>query len=98
MPYFFFEIKKYKTYFRICRSPTKRLGTLKKIELLNPWIFFKFIFYTPYSTPHPPPIYLPTAAPPTPPPHLTLSPLPTHLTAKLPGLYSLLRVRCIISE
>jgi hypothetical protein len=62
-----------------------------------------FIFYTPYSIFHPS-IHPPTAPHSTPPPHPTPSPRgcphphPPHLTSKLSGASSLLRVRCIISE
>jgi hypothetical protein len=65
--------------------------------------FISFLIYFIYSIfliPHIQPL---TAPHPTPPPYPTLSPCgcpypPLHMTSKLPGASSLLRVRCIISK
>jgi hypothetical protein len=71
------------------------------------FVFFKlflFLIYILQSIFQSPPSIHPLTAPhPTPPPHPTLSTHvcshpPPHLTSKLPGTSSLLRVRCIISE
>ena len=68
--------------------------------------FFSFpflikLFYTIFHNPNPTPIHPLTAPHPTPPYPLSLCGCPhhpLHLTSKLPGVSSLLRVRCIICE